>query len=139
MALRNQRRRSPAWLFMVCVYQDTHTQRDASIFFMEGVSQVTPSVLAALVANLCFNSELSAKICFRRQVGTGIRRLQIKEHTACLAANLCFQNGKTMGEVTASSSPQRRAAHAEKRFSMSPWLCGEVNLTSQSDLHHTPQ
>jgi hypothetical protein len=85
---------------MVCVYQDTHTQRDASIFFMEGVSQVTPSVPAALVANLCFNSELSAKICFRRQVGTGMRRLQIKEHTACLAANLCFQNGKTMGEVT---------------------------------------
>jgi hypothetical protein len=85
---------------MVCVYQDTHTQRDASIFFMEGVSQVTPSVPAALVANLCFNFELSAKICFRRQVGTGMRRLQIKEHTACLAANLCFQNGKTMGEVT---------------------------------------
>jgi len=85
---------------MVCVYHDTHTQCDASIFFMEGVSQVTPSVPAALVANLCFNSELSAKICFRRQVSTGMRRLQIKEHTACLAANLCFPNGKTMSEVT---------------------------------------
>jgi len=33
-------------------------------------------------------------------VGTGIRRLQMKGCTACLAATLCFQNGKTMGEVT---------------------------------------
>jgi len=32
--------------------------------------------------------------------GTEMRVLQRKGHTACVAAKLCFQIGKTMGEVT---------------------------------------
>lgn len=35
-----------------------------------------------------------------RPAGRGMRVLQMKRRPACLAANLCFQNGKTLGEVT---------------------------------------
>jgi len=52
-------------------------------------------------ANLCFNSELSAKLCFPRCEQTD-SRIRNEGDTAGggVLANLCFSNGKLMGEVT---------------------------------------
>jgi len=43
------------------------------------------------------------------------RGLQMNGHTASLAANLYFQNGKTMGEVTGASSGVRTRQISEPR------------------------